>query len=159
VRTWGEVSGFLEGPRQRYGFSGSNMAFPREVLERYGGFSAGLGMHGRKIRLGEDSDLFNRLQEREPLFWYDPQLIVHHLVPRRNLKLGYRLKRAYAAGQAVAFMQRERGERLGGRVELLNTAYLVRELLRALLLERGDRRGQFRRLCDLCKQVGVLIGS
>ena len=158
VRTWGEGSGFLEGPRRRYGFSGSNMAFPREVLTRYGGFSAGLGMQGHKIRLGEDSDLFSRIQEREPLFWYDPKLIVYHLVPQRNLSLRYRLKRAYASGQAVAFMKRERGERKNCRIELLNTAYFAKELLRSMLLNRGDRPVQFGKLCDLYKQIGVLIG-
>lgn len=158
IRTWGEQAGFLEGPRRRYGFSGSNMAFPREVLARYDGFAAGLGMQGRKIRLGEDSHLFNRIQEREPFFWYDPELIVHHLVPQRNLRIGYRLTRAYAAGKSVAFMQRERGEAGGLRTELMNAAYLAKELCRSLLVDRNDRPTQFRKFCDLVKQIGVLSG-
>lgn len=158
IRSWGETAGFLDESRRRYGFSGSNMAFPRKVLARYGGFSVDLGMQGRKIRLGEDSHLFSRIQEKEQLFWYDPQLIVHHLVPRRNLQLGYRLTRAFAAGRSVAFMQREVGEHKEWLRELLNIAYFVKELFRALLFNSGDRPAQFRKLCDLVKQFGVLIG-
>lgn len=159
IRSWGEQSGFLEGPRRRYGFCGSNMSFPREVLARYGGFAPGLGMQGRKIRLGEDSHLFNRIQEREPFFWYDPELIVHHLVPQRNLRIGYRLTRAYAAGRSVAYMQRERGESQGWKKEMMNIAYLSRELCRSLFIDRGNRPTQFRKLCDLVKEVGTLSGS
>jgi glycosyltransferase involved in cell wall biosynthesis len=158
IRTWGERAGFLAGPRVHYGFSGSNMSFPREVLVRYGGFASGLGMQGRRIRVGEDSHLYNRIQEHEPLFWYDPQLIVHHLVPRRNLRIGYRLTRAYAAGRSVAFMRRERGERNGWRVEVLNTAYFIKKLFMSLLCEGGDRPTQFRKLCDLVKQFGIMCG-
>ena len=158
VRSWGETAGFLEESRRRYGFSGSNMSFPREVLARYGGFSANLGMQGRKIRLGEDSYLFSRIQERQPYFWYDPQLVVYHLVPQRNLTLRYRLNRAFAAGRSVAFMQREGGDRSSWRVELLNTAYFAKELCRSLLIDRNDRPVQFRKLCDLFKQFGVLSG-
>jgi glycosyltransferase involved in cell wall biosynthesis len=158
IRSWGESAGFLDGPRRRYGFSGSNMSFPLDVFARYGGFSTGLGMQGNTIRLGEDSHLFNRIQEQEPLFWYDPQLIVHHLVPKRNLRLRYRLIRAYAAGKSVAFMQLERGERNSLSRELFNAVYFVKELCRSLLRERGDRSVQFRKLCDLVKQIGVLNG-
>jgi glycosyltransferase involved in cell wall biosynthesis len=106
IRSWGEAAGFLEEPRRRYGFSGSNMSFPKEIFTRFGGFSTELGMQGRKIRLGEDSHLFRRIQEWEPYFWYDPLLIVHHLVPPRNMRISYRLARAYASGKSVAFMKR-----------------------------------------------------
>ena len=159
VRSWGEDAGFLEGSRLSYGFSGSNMAFPREVLARYGGFSANLGMQGRKIRLGEESHLFNRIQEKEPYFWYDPQLIVHHLVPRRNLTVSYRLFRAFAAGRSLAYIRRERGEEDNWPRELLNTVYFAKELCRSLLLDRANRPIQFCRLCDLFNQFGVLRGK
>lgn len=158
IRSWGETPCFLDETRRRYGFSGSNMSFPREVLARYGGFSTELGMQGRKIRLGEDSHLFNRIQEKEPLFWYDPELIVHHLVPKRNLRLGYRLTRAYASGKSVAFMRKEQSETSSLRVELLNTAYSLKELAKSFWRDRKNRSTQFLKLCEFCKQLGVLVG-
>jgi glycosyltransferase involved in cell wall biosynthesis len=158
IRSWGETPCFLDGPRTCYGFSGSNMSFPREVLARYGGFSPGLGMQGDRIRLGEDSHLYNRIQEHEPLFWYDPHLVVHHLVPPRNLRLRYRLSRAYASGASVAFMRRERGESFSLRDELPNTLYLFKEFLRVLVFQWSNRTEQFRKLSDLVKQAGMLSG-
>jgi glycosyltransferase involved in cell wall biosynthesis len=158
IRTWGDSSCFLDAQTARYGFSGSNMAFPKEVLIRYGGFSTSLGMQGRKIRLGEDSLLFSRIQDREPLLWYDPSLIVHHLVPQRNLGMKYRLTRAYAAGRSLAFMQRERDELNSWWVELNNTAYFIKELITSLFSERQNPAAQFRKLSDLVKQCGLLMG-
>lgn len=158
IRSWGDIPCFLDESRRQYGFSGSNMSFPREVLARYGGFSTELGMQGRKIRLGEDSHLFSCIQEKEPLFWYDPNLIVHHLVPKRNLRLSYRLTRAYASGKSLAFMRQERSETNNLRVELLNTAYLFKELAVSLLRDRKSRATQFLKLCEFFKQLGILTG-
>ena len=158
VRTWGETSCFLDETKSRYGFSGSNMSFPRDVLARYKGFSRELGMQGGKLRMGEDSYLFNRIQEQEPLFWYDPKLVVHHLVPKRNLSLRYRLARAYASGRSLAFMRKEKSETNSLRIELLNTGYHAKEFALSLLHERKNRTNQFLKLCEFIKQLGVLTG-
>ena len=158
VRSWGEEPGFLDQTKSRYGFSGSNMSFPRNVLARYDGFCTELGMQGRTLRMGEDSDLFNRIQEHEPLFWYDPRLIVHHLVPRRNLTLRYRLARAYASGRSLAFIREKRSESNSLRIELLNTGFLAKESAMSLWRDRKDRAAQFLKLCELIKQLGILTG-
>jgi glycosyltransferase involved in cell wall biosynthesis len=42
IRTWGTEKGFLQPPRAKSGFYGSNMAFRKSILESYGGFSAEL---------------------------------------------------------------------------------------------------------------------
>jgi len=158
VRSWGEEPCFLDEAKRRYGFSGSNMSFPRDVLERYGGFSTELGMQGSKLRLGEESYLYNRIQEQEPLFWYDPKLIVHHLVPRRNLTLRYRLARAYAAGRSTAFMIKEKSETNSLRVELLNTGCIARELALLFWRDRKNRSTQFLKLLEFTRQLGILTG-
>ena len=48
LHTWGDTKGFLKIPEQKAGFDGSNMSFPRAILEEYQGFSADFGMTGKK---------------------------------------------------------------------------------------------------------------
>lgn len=102
LRTWGDKEGFLQLPRAPYGFSGSNMAFPKTILIKYGGFPVDLGMKGNKMRFGEEAALFYRIYQDSPYFWYDPEIKVEHLVPERNMKLWYRIKRTYKIGISSA---------------------------------------------------------
>lgn len=93
IRQWGDTAAFLEPPRAPLGFSGSNMAFARETLAHYGGFSSGFGMVGETIGVGEEAQFFYRLYRDRPYFWYDPQLLVRHWTPRRNMSAGYTFRR------------------------------------------------------------------
>lgn len=104
VRTWGDEACFLVPPNAKFGFSGSNMAFPRKVLERYGGFSPQFGMVGGALRMGEDTELFCRIHEQEPFFWYDPAIRVAHWVPVRNMKVSWRFCRSFKCGESQAYM-------------------------------------------------------
>jgi glycosyltransferase involved in cell wall biosynthesis len=108
TRTWGETEGFLTGQRQRFGLSGSNMAYPKAVLETYGGFPTDPALMQRN--LGEETHLNYRIfnahpQRRDRLFFYDPKLIVHHYTTPRNWETGYRLQRARKAGISIAFVE------------------------------------------------------
>lgn len=159
IRSWGDTPGYLDAEAGQYGFSGSNMAFPREVLEAYGGFSDHLGMRGDRIRLGEDTLLFSRLHADQPHFWYDPELIVYHLVTARNYSLGYRLRRAYEAGRARAIIEQLAGrERVLGR-ELLSLAFHVKELLKLPVSGECNRAGMVVRLGNVVKQAGYLFSG
>lgn len=102
IRTWGSEKGFLQPPRAQYGFSGSNMAFKKEVFEKYNGFSPDFGIVGDALRLGEEAALFYRIYQDHPFFWYDPEIKVEHWVPAKNMKVSYRLKRAYVGGVTIA---------------------------------------------------------
>lgn len=98
IRSWGTEKGFLQAPRAQDGFSGSNMTFKKSILEEFGGFSADYGVVGDSLRLGEETELFNRIYKKNPLFWYDPDIRVEHLVPARKISVRYRLERAYMGG-------------------------------------------------------------
>jgi glycosyltransferase involved in cell wall biosynthesis len=102
MRTWGDNRGFLQVPRAPYGFSGSNMAFPKKILEKYEGFPKNFGMRGNRMSFGEEAALFYRIYQELPYFWYDPEIKVEHLVPERNMKVGYRLKRIFMIGVSSA---------------------------------------------------------
>jgi hypothetical protein len=78
------------------------MAFPKEILEKYGGFPEYLGMTKKKMRLGEEAALFYLLYKDLPYFWYDPRIKVVHLVPTSNMRVRYRLKRTFMIGASAA---------------------------------------------------------
>ena len=101
IRTRGDVQRHL---RQGEFFSGSNMIWLRETLEKYGGFEAGAGMKGNQLGMGEETGLFRRIWEAEeaPVFLYSPDLRVYHWVPPEKMTMGYILKRATANGQFEA---------------------------------------------------------
>lgn len=103
IREWGERPRFRREESDRFGFSGSNMAIPRTLLEEIGGFDAGYGMSGAVLGLGEEADLFARIWRKYPgSFWYDPEVLVRHFVPERNMTVSYQLRRMFISGRTGA---------------------------------------------------------
>ncbi|ODS37371.1 hypothetical protein BEH94_07800 [Candidatus Altiarchaeales archaeon WOR_SM1_SCG] len=109
VFTWGDKVGFLKASNAKYGFYGSNMAFPKVVLEQYGGFRSDLGMVGDKMGLGEETELFYRIYKDHPYFWYDPRIKVEHLVTQLNMNIFYRLNRSFINGRISIMFERIEG--------------------------------------------------
>jgi glycosyltransferase involved in cell wall biosynthesis len=103
-RSWGDEERLL---RASESFSGSNMIWHRIDLLALGGFDERVGVTGQILSLGEETSVFVKAwQEIEnPIMRYNPALTVEHLVPAFKMKVSYRLKRAFVAGQ-VAVIQR-----------------------------------------------------
>jgi glycosyltransferase involved in cell wall biosynthesis len=129
TRTWGQTAHFLRTPLMQFGFSGSNMAFKKEVLITHGGFNTDFGMCGDQIGLGEETDLFSRIHARHPLFWYDPNIGVHHLVSNRQLKLRCRIYRAFQAGRSRRKIEQTRFSLKVVMKETIGVAHSLIELL------------------------------
>ena len=102
TRSWGEEPKMLEPPEAEYGFSGSNCVVKKDILNEYSGFNTDLGMKGRKLQLGEESDLFSRVYRKYPFFWYDPSIKVYHYAPSWKLKKSYQFRRSFMAGKSAA---------------------------------------------------------
>jgi glycosyltransferase involved in cell wall biosynthesis len=105
IRSWGDKPGFLTPPRAKYGFSGGNMAFQRRVFDEYGEFPTDQGMVGGKTRMGEETALYLKIYQKEPYFWYDPNIRIMHWTPKRNLTFKYRYERAYKMGVSLAAIE------------------------------------------------------
>lgn len=106
TRSWGDSASFLKPPVSKYGFSGANMAFPRKLLEDFGGFSSHLGMVGEKVRMGEDTELFLRLSaSQHDLFWYDPLIIVNHWTSIKQFSLRPRFFRSFQGGRSHYYFE------------------------------------------------------
>lgn len=159
TRSWGDAAGFLPEPGARFGFSGSNMAFPRAMLEQHGGFDAGYGMVGGTLRLGEETELYLRLHAESPLFWYDPQLTVRHYVAERNFRLGWRLRRRFRSGRTRAALEQRRIFSRDYLAELRNLGLLLVRCLRLIGAAPGSRRVLLAEgLQKISYQLGYLFG-
>ena len=108
TRSWGDVPRFLSTEQARYGFSGSNMAFRRDVLSEYNGFNARFGMVGNKMYFAEETELFYRISADSNRLWYDPEILVYHLVTDANMKCAHRFLRGYRAGTAMIHLEQRR---------------------------------------------------
>lgn len=105
IYSWGSTKTFLKSPKLIIGFAGSNMAFHKMILKKYGGFSLNHGMSGNQIRFGEEIELFNRIYQKTQLFWYDPDIKVYHWVSPSKMQIFHRMVRAFKAGTFAAEMK------------------------------------------------------
>lgn len=159
IRSWGDSPAFLEGAWGQFGFSGSNMAFPRELLEQYGGFRVDLGMKGETLWLGEEKELFFRLYQDQPRFWYDPKLRVRHWVPRQHMRVRYLFWRSFRAGQSRSVIQPCALFSRGYLDELKGLVGTLKELLTGNLpLQEGSRTAFIRKAGRVFHQLGFLLG-
>ena len=112
--TWGEQARFL---RRGESFYGNNMAFKRSLLEQYGGFDLRVDMNGAYLSVGGETALYERMWHSvgaSCLFYYCPQASMYHKISPHRMTIVYRLKRAFAEGQAWYCLHAPRsvGERL-----------------------------------------------
>ena len=71
---------------------GNNMAFRKDVFEKYGGFRTDLGPRpGSEIR-SEDAEFGRRLLDAGERLRYEPSAVVYHEVPERRLQKSYFLE-------------------------------------------------------------------
>jgi len=80
---------------------GTNMAFRKEIFEKYGGFRTDLGpCPGSEIR-GEDSEFSSRILAAGERLRYEPSAVVHHSVSADRVQRGYFLRWWFARARSV----------------------------------------------------------
>jgi glycosyltransferase involved in cell wall biosynthesis len=98
--TWGDQPRFL---KRGESFTGCNMSFRKDVIERFGGFDVELGMKGETLAVAEETKLYLRIWSTEghiPTFYYTPRAVMYHTIDPYKMTVSYQLKRAFSAGQA-----------------------------------------------------------
>jgi glycosyltransferase involved in cell wall biosynthesis len=71
---------------------GTNMAFRREVFQKYGGFREDMGPCPGSQRQNEDTEFGRRLMAAGERLWYEPSAVVHHPVTEARVQKKYLLK-------------------------------------------------------------------
>jgi GT2 family glycosyltransferase len=99
------------GRAKRIFFSGANMGFDRQSVLELGGFDSSLGMLGRTVGYGEETDLELRLLERfgPDCVWFDTEFINYHLVLPSKYNWGPLLREHFARGLARAHVSARAG--------------------------------------------------
>jgi glucosyl-dolichyl phosphate glucuronosyltransferase len=86
----------------------SNMIVRKPLFDEIGGFNTALpGVKGTLRIGGEGKEFFLRLQAKNTLIYYDPQIIVHHIVETAKLTPAYlyRVASGYGRGEKVRTLQ------------------------------------------------------
>lgn len=79
---------------------GANMAFRKEMFERYGLFRTDLGRNGGNVISNEDTELGRRILAKGERLWYEPSAVVYHSIAEKRLNKGYFLKFWYEYGRS-----------------------------------------------------------
>lgn len=87
---------------------GANIAFRREIFDKYGLFDESLGRRGTGLEGGDEKDMIYRVREGKEKVMYVPDIHVNHIIPAKRTNLDY------IRGQAIGVGSSER-KRLRGK--------------------------------------------
>jgi glycosyltransferase involved in cell wall biosynthesis len=121
---FGDEARFLT---KREDLIGNNLFIRRALLEKFGGFDASLGMNGKQIAYGEETELQMRMRKLMPdlEIFYDPRLYVYHLVRVERMKTGWLIREFFAKGRYVYMTEHGNDAPPFGRLPLLLRAIKV----------------------------------
>ena len=95
---------------------GANMAFRREVFDKYGGFRTDLGRTGKNMISNEDTEFGRRLMAAGLRLRYEPSALTYHPVDESRLRRSYFLSWWFNKGRSDVreFGNQPNGARLIG---------------------------------------------
>jgi len=100
---WADKPIFLTEDYQH--LRGCNVAYPREILEKAGGFSTSLGRKGKSLLSGEEEFLERHLKEQNFGPYYDPEICVYHHIPAERLVKQWFYRRYFWQGASYEVLQ------------------------------------------------------
>lgn len=150
----GEIRRELDRPPH-----GANMAFRKDMFEKYGGFRIDLGPPPRKVQ-GEDTEFCQRLMRAGERLRYEPSAIVRHPVLEYRLRKKYFLTWMFKHGRAVIRLRESRPPVWGIPRNYLGIANRIGHLLPVCALRwvgAVDPKGRFWHKCWTWKISGELV--
>jgi hypothetical protein len=140
---------------------GANIAFSRAALQAIGGFVTGIDRTGNNLLSGGEILAQWEIEQRGLGIYYDPRVLVKHLVPASRVTRDYLLRRAYWGGVGDAMCEYYAHQPSPSRA--LKTVYwATRSLMRSprLMLDVAiPRRHRFASRVEGFSRVGFLVGA
>lgn len=139
---------------------GSNIAIPRDVLERIGGFSIRLGRRGNRLLAGEEELLERNLRKQNLGIYYDPAICVRHHVLAERLEKGWFYRRFFWHGVSSAIAEyyetyHDKSKRRYLVSALANVFHLCRHPTCLVSIFRdSDSKDELTRKCYLYANLG-----
>jgi glycosyltransferase involved in cell wall biosynthesis len=98
--TYADSAGYLEANQDIHG---GNLFIQQAILEKVGGFNPQLGMSGKHLSYGEETELQMRIFKALPeaRAYCDPKLYVYHLVAAKKMTIGWVTWAHIAHGRAA----------------------------------------------------------
>jgi len=138
---------------------GVNMAFPKNVFEKYGGFRLDLGPRPNSQLRNEDVEFGRRLMKAGEQLRYVPSAVVYHPVPKGRVKKGFFLTWWFDYGRASILERGDRPDVWGIPHDYLS---LIRRLiaisimsLRWMFATRPHKRFFFK--CMVWQETGMVV--
>ena len=98
--------GFPEEVTEIRNTFGSNLSFKADVLRELGGFKSEMGVKGKGLLQGEETELCERMRNKFGKgVIYNPKAVVYHKVFPERLKMTFLLKRAFWQGYSKRMMK------------------------------------------------------
>lgn len=141
---------------------GSNIAFPKEVIEQMGGFANGLDRAGKNLLSGGDVFLEKQIVKAGYTCFYHPDMAIGHHIQKTRLEKQWFIRRYYWQGVSDAVAQNlEDAPSIMERMHsiLSRTFDLVKSprKITSLLLTRNDPQ-QFKEKCFALIELGHIVG-
>ena len=146
ITDWADRPTFLMDDFQF--LAGTNVAYPRYVLDEVGGFSTSLGRKASSLLSCEEILLKRQLKRRNLGSYYDPDLYVYHHIPAERLTKRWFYRRAFWQGASDAILrhletsqQGTKGRYIHGVVSIASLFCVIpRGLLRIILSANSGSR-------------------
>ncbi len=87
---------------------GTNIAFPRTLLERFSGFPTDLGRKGASLISNEEIELIEKIKKENHVVYYDPAISVKHLIDSSRLHPYWFRQRFFSQGVSDAILYRRK---------------------------------------------------
>lgn len=154
---FGDAGFFMAAPDQNP--AGLNMAIRKETFDRIGFFNEHLGRTKGTLLSNEEVDFFKKMRRETMGIWYNPRMLVYHIVPRQRMQKDFFYQRYYWQGRSDAVMNAVQKYSLKGIIlaflrVMRRFGRLVRAYLSLLSSTREKKLVAYR--CDLMYHLGYL---
>lgn len=143
--------------------AGANIAFPKQLLETFGGFQVTLGRKGNKLLSNEEILLWHQLKTKGYYCLYHPEIVIQHHMQASRLNQNWFIRRLYWEGVSAALLKVNLES-----LSLKERVQIVKSSIRALLKSRKDLihltiktedPKDFDRQCSTWLKIGYLLGT
>ena len=137
---------------------GANMAFLKNMFEKYGNFRVDLGRCGNALLMGEDTEFGERLMAGGERLRYEPSAVIEHPVPEERLSKKYFRKWWFDFGRTRILERGARAPVLGLPGQFFSLSSLVLRFLSIRTLRWAFTLDTQRRFYNEC-QIVLILGE
>lgn len=155
----GQTRKRLSSPGFDFGFSAMNVCFKKELFQKHGVFSENFGIVKGKLLMGEDSEIGYRLIKSGSTFYYEPEMIINHILRKEIVFFKGIIFRSFNSGLGIGNIIRK-DLSFSGKIKKV-AAPVVYLLLFLILFPFYFLNGTWyvvKKMSDISFSIGVVFG-